>query len=320
MPPVRSPRRNAPHRPSKKQVPRRNPRVSRRPEGAPGWQIKLGALAHAGWRATQQDARARWAAIGVAALTFFGTLTLAAAGFGILDDTQRSASVAAGNLARGAGIAVRKLDVVDITGAPMSDTRRQAIVDVLGIPTGKADAAPMFSVDPFKLRARVQELPWVAEARVQRLWPDRVMIVITPRAAAAVWQNGGQMLLIDATGLPVGPLPLDWQGGLPMVVGAGAPVAASEMFGALAARPVLAARTRAIVRVGNRRWNLRLDTGADVMLPENAWSAAMDSVLALQASTGVLDFPAQRIDLRNEGFLIVRPRAEARVPVALQPV
>jgi cell division protein FtsQ len=320
MPPVRSPRRKAPNRPAKKTPARRSPRVSRRNEGAPSWQIKLGALAHAGWRATQQDARARWAATGVAALAFFGLIALFAAGFGVLDDAGRTTARAAADTARGAGLAVRAVDVIDASGDPLPEGRRQEVADVVGLATGKTDAEPMFVVDPNRLRARVQELPWVAEAKVMRLWPNRVVIMVTPRTATAVWQVQGRLSLIDATGASVGPLPSAWTGGLPLVVGAGAPKFAPEMFAALGARPELARRTQAVVRVGERRWNLRLKSGADLMLPEAHWPAALDTALNLQVEYGLLDRPAQRIDLRNEGFLIVRPRAEARAPVEFQPV
>jgi len=55
---------------------------------------------------------------------------------------------------------------------------------------------------PLELRRQqVQELPWVEEASVQRILPNRVRVVITERTPVAFCRNGSELVLIDAHGV-----------------------------------------------------------------------------------------------------------------------
>jgi cell division protein FtsQ len=50
-------------------------------------------------------------------------------------------------------------------------------------------------------RAQVQELPWVEEASVQRILPNRLRVLITERTPIAFFRNGTELALIDAHGV-----------------------------------------------------------------------------------------------------------------------
>lgn len=50
-------------------------------------------------------------------------------------------------------------------------------------------------------RAQVQELPWVEEASVQRILPNRLRVFIAERTPVAFCRNGNQLMLIDAHGV-----------------------------------------------------------------------------------------------------------------------
>jgi cell division protein FtsQ len=91
------------------------------------------------------------------------------------------------------------------------------------------------------------------------------------------------------------------------VVGLGAPQAAAPLIDALAAQPTLQGRVVAAVRVGERRWNLRMNNGMDVLLPEGAEAQALAKLVELQASHALLDRPLQALDLRLPDRLVVRP-------------
>jgi len=50
-------------------------------------------------------------------------------------------------------------------------------------------------------RMQVEELPWVEEASVQRILPNRVRVLLTERTPIAFFRNGTQLALIDAHGV-----------------------------------------------------------------------------------------------------------------------
>lgn len=65
-----------------------------------------------------------------------------------------------------------------------------------------APGARFFDVDVSAVRARVDRLPWVANASVTRRWPGRLEISITERQPIARWGKTG---LLDARGQPFQP-------------------------------------------------------------------------------------------------------------------
>jgi cell division protein FtsQ len=73
----------------------------------------------------------------------------------------------------------------------------------------------------------------------------------------------------------------------------------------------------AAVRVGERRWNLRLKNGADVMLPEGAETQALNKLMELQTTDALLDRPLAVVDMRLPDRLVVRPQTSSpQTPVA----
>ena len=50
-------------------------------------------------------------------------------------------------------------------------------------------------------RAQIEQLPWVEEASVQRIMPNRLRVLITERTPVAFFRNGTELLLIDEHGV-----------------------------------------------------------------------------------------------------------------------
>ena len=96
---------------------------------------------------------------------------------------------------------------------------------------------------------------------------------------------------------------------LPLIVGTDAPRHAADLFAAIETNPELAARVRAAVRVGERRWNLYFDSfdgGMAVRMPEEAVGAAWTRLGALEHDYKILERDLEFLDLRMDDRLIVR--------------
>jgi len=181
----------------------------------------------------------------------------------------------------------------------------------------------LLGFSPEAARARIERLTWVQRATVERRLPGTIVVAITERRPFAVWQTGGRFVLIDRTGQAVADQdPVKDAAAfavLPLVVGPGAPEYAAALLDELAARPELRARVVAAIRVGERRWNLRLSNGADVLLPEGAEAAAMTRLMELHTAQALLDRPLQSLDLRLPDRLVVRPLPEPPLPLPPNP-
>ena len=92
------------------------------------------------------------------------------------------------------------------------------------------------------------------------------------------------------------------------MVGPGAPAAAAALIDALTRPSGLQRCVVAAVRVGERRWNLQMSNGTDVMLPEGHEVAALDRLMQLQQDHALLDRPLAAIDMRLPDRLVLRPR------------
>jgi cell division protein FtsQ len=205
-------------------------------------------------------------------------------------------------LAVGMGL---KLKRVHVSGA--SAEAEPAIQQALGLHSGQ----PITSLDLDALRERVQAVGWVKEARVVRLLPDTLIVEVKEHDRLAVWQDAGQIKVIDARGQVIAGADARRYPALPLVVGKGADAAASEILPLLAQRPRLMGRVDALVRVDERRWDLRLKDGSLIQLPATEQEAALIRLDALDQRERLLDLGFARVDLRTPDEVAVRPAADA---------
>jgi cell division protein FtsQ len=303
MPAIRHARKGQANR----QAPRRSPaRAPYRRTDGHAWTMKLGAWAHARMRQAQHDNTTRKVLIGATVVSVVAILLVLASGLGVLDNIGRSISASAANGARSMGLAVRVVNIQAPLGVEMSEYQRAEAQAIAGIIPEEV----MFSVDPKEIRARVSDLPWVESVTVRRLWPDQVQIVITPRAATALWQENGKLAYMDGAGRRLGPARVTSAKGLALVVGKNAGPASPALFAALTPHKEVAARTVAAIRIDDRRWNLRTKAGGDILLPEANMEQALAQLNQLASSHKLLDRPFARLDMRTPGTLIVRPMTE----------
>jgi cell division protein FtsQ len=109
-------------------------------------------------------------------------------------------------------------------------------------------------------------------------------------------------------------LPPEDLAGLPLLVGPGADRAAPAFLRIMARHPELAGQLAGAVRVGDRRWDLRMRTGEQIALPEDARAAdALARFAAAHAARPLLGQGFARFDLRIEDRMAVRLTPEAQL-------
>jgi cell division protein FtsQ len=189
---------------------------------------------------------------------------------------------------------------VQVEGRQRAD--RQAILAALGVGRG----TPILSVDLDAAKARLETVPWVRSASIARLLPDTVYVRLTERTPLALWQHNGKFDLVDQDGNIIINADVADYPHLPQVVGNGAPPAAPDLLRALGSEPGLLAHVTASVRVGDRRWNIELDNGVVVALPEKNAESAWHRLAALEHSDGLLERSVQLVDMRLADRVVLR--------------
>jgi len=204
----------------------------------------------------------------------------------------------------GAGLGL-KLERVELEGR--ENTPPGMIREALGVSKGD----PILEISPEALRQRLETIAWVQRAHVERRLPDTILVRIEERRPFAIWQHGGRFVIIDPEGKVVATEGLDQFGALPLLVGAGADTAGAALHAILVEHRDVAARVQAMVRIQERRWNLRLHNGTDILLPEDHERAAIERLAELQREARLLDRPLAAIDMRLPDRLVLRPVREA---------
>jgi cell division protein FtsQ len=206
-----------------------------------------------------------------------------------------------------AGVGFR-LDSVHVEGATP-----EAAADILKA-SGLRRDAPILGLDLKAVRGRVEQVGWVKSARIVRLLPDSLVISVVQRDAAAVWQHDGRSLVVDSQGRPIPEANAGEFAELPLVVGEGANQAAPQILPMIRARPRLMQRLEALVRVDDRRWDLRMKDGGLIQLPAEGEDSALIQLDELDQKARILDLGFSRIDLRDPDMVAVRPKDGSNAP------
>jgi cell division protein FtsQ len=170
---------------------------------------------------------------------------------------------------------------------------------------------PLLGLNLNTLRQNVEHVGWVKEARVVRLLPDTLVIAVTEHRQLAVWQHAGRQAVIDDHGQVIKEADPARFSTLPLVVGEGAAVHAPEILPVIAQRPRLIGAMDALVRVDDRRWDVRMKDGSLIQLPADGVENALMQLERLDQRSRILELGFDRIDLRNPEVVSVRPRANA---------
>ncbi|TCS62198.1 cell division protein FtsQ/DivIB [Varunaivibrio sulfuroxidans] len=208
-------------------------------------------------------------------------------------------------IARSADLGLTVKDIL-VVGRRM--TARGDLLNAVRLSRG----APILAFDFKAARERIEQLPWVKTASVERMLPNTVVIRVHERTPMALWQNDGQFALIDEDGEVITRKHLERFADLFVVVGPDAPEHIGGLLEILSSQPALMRRVRAAVRVGGRRWDLRLAGGIAVRLPEKGALTAWKRLARYEREHDVLARDVRILDLRLPDRLIIRTSGGAK--------
>jgi cell division protein FtsQ len=237
-----------------------------------------------------------------------GLWVVGAAAFLLVGNPELRA-IALGPVERGLEMAGLGLQQVTVAGHRFtSDTDIYAALSL--------DAArTLLSFDGATAKARIEQLPWIERASIERVFPNGIDVRVSERTPFAVWRDGDGNWLIDRRGRKLQLAPADVMTQLPRVSGHGAGVAAEGLTVLLADFPAIARKVVVAERVAERRWTLHVAGGGSVDLPADGEAEALARLTQLyELGLG----GARRIDLRVSTRTLVggldRPSTAAHTP------
>ncbi len=205
------------------------------------------------------------------------------------------------------------------------ETRPEFMVNVMAIDGASINIAedireitPIdFPVSSFDLeldhvQASIAGLPAVASATV-RIRPGGIMqVTVTERDPVILWRTRQGLDLVDADGFTVARAKTrQLHPDMPLMAGEGAEHHVDEAMAIYRAAGPLSRRMRGVVRVGERRWDVVLDRGQRIMLPETGAIQALERIIALSQAQDMLSRDLEVVDMRlaSRPTIRIAPRA-----------
>ena len=183
---------------------------------------------------------------------------------------------------------------IQITGNRRVPT--DTIFAALGLKAGQS----IFFIDLPAARARILSLDWIASVDVVRRYPDAIFVTVVEKRPFALWQTpDGKVAVVERSGGVITTQDTQKFSKLPKLIGPGAPETAADLVDGVMSRRAVSARTAAYERVSKRRWNLILNDGVVVQLPETGWAKELDTLEHLIVDNGILERDITEIDLRS---------------------
>lgn len=173
----------------------------------------------------------------------------------------------------------------------------------------------MAAVDLDGVRRNLLKYGWIKDARVSRRLPETLVIDIVERSPAAIWQHNQRLALIDDNGVVLEKVTAATMPDLPLVIGPRANERSRQLAALLetsrSVKPLLAGATW----VGNRRWDLRFDSGETLSLPEGEAEAkrALAKFTHLEGSNRLLGRGILRFDMRDPARFVLRLPPEGQI-------
>lgn len=181
-------------------------------------------------------------------------------------------------------------------------TSQEDVENALAIKQGD----PLITLSLGDARARLEAIPTVKAAVVERALPNTLHVKIIEREPVAIWQHRQKIALIDDTGAVMPDLAVAQYATLPILIGEGVPEHVKEALEMWNLSPAFAVAIDHMTRVGNRRWDVTLKRGVTVRLPAEGYRQAWAKFEQLNATTHVAERAVKVIDMRDPTRLILQ--------------
>lgn len=192
-----------------------------------------------------------------------------------------------------------------IKGISVSGTNNLSTNDVINA-SGLKYEKNIFGLSVDQIRKNLEKMHWVKSATVKRVIPSNFEISIVERVPIAYWQDNDKLYLVDESGVS---MPTIKQfPSLPISRGANANKAIPQFVKLLKQFPLIEQQIVFCTFLGNRRWNIDINRGLLIKLPEENIAEALSILQRMGNKDGYFSSDIAVIDLRVPGRVIIGKR------------
>ncbi len=227
------------------------------------------------------------------------------------------------NATKAMGIRLEKIVLVDyelvgddgrILSESATELPKQEILEALGLDGYIRGSRSLMEFDPDILKEKLEALPWVQYVVIKRFLPDTIQIHIVPRTAFVMQKKGDDFVMLDSFGNELPIITEKGGEGLLHITGENSFDASLALINILAEEPKLLEKIDLAERVSGRRWNIYLNNGVIVKMPEENEITAWKKLASLEKSEHIFDYAVNVIDFRLKDKLVLKGDFKAEIP------
>ena len=171
---------------------------------------------------------------------------------------------------------------------------------------------PLVKFDLKEASNRISRLDWVKDLEIKKLYPSTLKIKIYEYKPIAIWIYDGNKFVIDQDGQIIKGLDPNKFKNLKFVAGYNALDYIPSIIKSLGEYPGFDDRVKSILRVGDRRWTVRLFNGLEIYFPEVGMSKAIEILQNLDNETQLLSRYIDVIDMRLPNRMDIMPSVDIK--------
>lgn len=159
--------------------------------------------------------------------------------------------------------------------------------------------------DVYDIKDKLEKISWVKSAIVRRKLPRKISIRIAERVPIAILKSQRKLYLVDSEGVVLDNDGFGNFSHLPIVAGEGAEKEVSHFLQCIDKFPKIKRQLVFAIRVGQRRWNIKINKGVTIKLPEQGLTQAFGILDEISDSNGCFYENIASLDLRTPDRIII---------------
>ena len=193
-----------------------------------------------------------------------------------------------------------KLEEIEVVGYKNSNLKHNLSFLLL------YEEKPILALKKKKIINKIEEDPWIKNIIIKTKLPNKILLIIIEKEPIAIWQYGGILYLIEQNGDVI----IKYENSskdedLMHVVGVDANLFANYLIEELNKDLDLKYKVRSATMYGRRRWDLNLEEGIKVKMPEKDFSNAYSYLIKLHSENKLFGKKYKVLDLRNKDKYLV---------------
>ncbi len=191
----------------------------------------------------------------------------------------------------------------------ITETMKQEMLSAIDVELGES----LLAIDIVKVKDNIEKLPWVSKTIVRRSFPDKLDLIVISSDAYVSMNVDGYDILLDNEGNVVSEVNLSTNNqNLLTIKGDNAFAYSSGIIELLSQYSELAKFVEHAQLVSNRRWDLHMQSGQVIQLPEDNIENVLKNLMTKDKQYyQLINSDLYDLDLRVPEQLILRQRTDS---------